>query len=463
MKNYETNKYRRYRLLMVSIFQIVFILVVGVLLIISFSYCEEWQIIGNPGERASAFVTIDSINRRMLMFGGDNMNLFYGSQHNDVWSLTLDSTNTVWKRLYPQGTPPSPRRAGSAIYDIANQRMIIFGGITDSGLTNEVWALNFQGTPTWMQLFPTGIAPSPRCLHSAIYDQQNQRMIIFGGENETNVFNEVWALNLNNLTWQQLQPQGTQPASRLQHTAIYNPNNNQMIIFGGFNSGTFYNDVWTLSLSPGTETWTQLFPSGPPPTRAGQIAGYDPRRNKMIIFSGWYYDAGFYFWEDVWTLDLSSLTWTQLQPTGEMPIGRRHAMGVFDYFNDRLIIYGGFLYWDYYLCDTRALKISSLVNLEPPRYIFIPDFQEQLLINSPTNLPVAINYHLKQTNRIKLKVFNVAGKCIKTIFDGIQTEGPHRIFWDGKDEYGKVVNKGIFYCHFEQNGKILKKKFIIVK
>ena len=48
-------------------------------------------------------------------------------------------------------------------------------------------------------------------------------------------------------TWTQLSTMGGPPAERVQHTAVYDATNNRMTIFGGYTTGTFFNDVWVLS------------------------------------------------------------------------------------------------------------------------------------------------------------------------------------------------------------------------
>src|SRR4051812_20001804 len=55
------------------------------------------------------------------------------------------------------------------------------------------------GIPEWNTLVLAG-----RASHSAVYDSANQRMVIFGGFNGTTAFRDVWAFSLTANTWTQI-------------------------------------------------------------------------------------------------------------------------------------------------------------------------------------------------------------------------------------------------------------------
>src|SRR5713226_4124806 len=99
---------------------------------------------------------------------------------------------------------PTKRISHTAVYDTANNRMIIFGGEAFSGRFsisgfNDVWVLananGLGGTPVWTRLKPSGLAPGTRFGHTAVYDAINNRMMVFGGENLDAVFYVTWVLS----------------------------------------------------------------------------------------------------------------------------------------------------------------------------------------------------------------------------------------------------------------------------
>lgn len=170
---------------------------------------------------------------------------------------------------------------------------------------------------SWRQLSPTGTAPKERHGHSAIYDSQAKRMIVFGGEADDTLQNDVWVLSLGcSLSWSQLSTSGTPPSARDDHAAIYDRAGNRMIVFGGVTTGgTRLNDAWELTLG-GTPTWSRLNDSWPfngdsicP--REGHTGVYNGS-SKLIIFGG--ATNGILYVQDTWELTLSTLQWVGPMP-----------------------------------------------------------------------------------------------------------------------------------------------------
>lgn len=259
-----------------------------------------------PGVRRNQTAVYNSTSDTMIVFGGDAV-ACADQKLNDVWWLnnaTGVNGTPAWNRANPAGGPPIARSDHTAVYDHANNRMIIFGGyaIDQSNLQNDVWVLiNADGTTgaqQWTQLHPMGVPPNAPELATAVYDPASNRMIVFGGWNccQGPYSDQVSILtNANGLggTPQWIQPAiASGPAARAGHKTVYDPASNRMTIFGG-SGAVQYNDVWVLSGANGlssTSQWTQLNASAPPPALGGPTAepaaAYDPTTNRMIIFGG---------------------------------------------------------------------------------------------------------------------------------------------------------------------------------
>ena len=147
------------------------------------------------------------------------------------------------------------RVSHSAVYDAANNRMIVFGGAAADGQFNDVWVLmnanGLGGTPTWSRLSPAGALPTARNGHSAAFDGATGQMLVFGGGGDDGLRNDTWALShANGLgdapTWTRLTAAGTAPPARVAASAIYRPATNRLVIFGGDTNAGSLNDTWTL-------------------------------------------------------------------------------------------------------------------------------------------------------------------------------------------------------------------------
>lgn len=282
------------------------------------------------------------------------------------------SAQSTWTQLSPQGPIPPARYSHAAVYNPTSNRLIVFGGAAGPGgsYTNDVWVManaNGVGTPSWIQLFANGApgSPPPRLQHSAVYDVANNRMIVFGGfAPNLSEYNDVWVLTNADGTggtpaWIQLTPLGSTPA-RCNHGAIYDATSNRMIIFLGDTRGYLFpgfsenaTDVWALANANGlggTPVWSQLSPSGsPPPGRwVNSInSAYDPASNRLILYGGVAGKPNDQFtYGDSWVLtNANGLTgtpaWQQLSPTGTAPIARSGTSGFYDAATNRMVIYGG--------------------------------------------------------------------------------------------------------------------------
>ena len=287
------------------------------------------------------------------------------------------SLASTWIPLTPTGGPPAPRRFHSSVYDSANNRLILFGGClnatcqspTATESTNEVWVLtdaNGIGTPTWIQLDPTGPLPPARFLHAAVYDATNNRMIVWGGDStfvSLPDLTDVWVLtNANGLggtpAWIPLSPTGGPPPGgtfpgRESTSAVYDAATNRMIIFGGASCDpcSGHDDVWVLTNANGVggaPAWLELLPSGGPPSaRYGNSAVFDSTGNRLMISAG--LETGGGLAGDSWVLaNASGLArntgmpatpaWAPL-PDG--PEARYFHAAAYDPVSNRIVVFGG--------------------------------------------------------------------------------------------------------------------------
>lgn len=269
---------------------------------------------GPPSTRAGATVSYDSARNRMILFGG----ALGGDSpcSNETWVLA-NANGTggtpTWTPLAPTGVAPSPRFTHTQIYDPGSNRLTIFSGENCFVvLPADVWVLSnangLGGTPAWTQLSPTGASPAARENATAVYDAANNLMILYGGGAYGSLYSDVWVLSHANgqggtPAWTQLNVTGPGPGARAGHTAEYDAATNTMTVFGGVTAANVeLNDTWVLSHANGlggTPAWTQLGPfSELPAARSGRTA-MDPASGNIMLFGG---DTNGTDWNDTWVL-----------------------------------------------------------------------------------------------------------------------------------------------------------------
>jgi hypothetical protein len=223
---------------------------------------------------------------------------------------------------------------------------------------DDVWILDHAsgvgGTPTWVEVNVAGASPAERSEHVAAYDVAHNRMIIFGGDEAPGTpLNDLWVLahadgNGGTSQWVKLKATGTPPSATGFEAATYDPKSNRLTVFGGSVccSGPAFNDVWVVTNANGlggTPQWTHLSPSGTPPSpRAGAKGMYTSAANVALYFGG----SGT---NDLWRLTgangMTAAGWSQLTPRGVPPPGRggvvANATVVTDSASGRSIFFGG--------------------------------------------------------------------------------------------------------------------------
>lgn len=193
---------------------------------------------------------------------------------------------------------PKKRTDHTTAYDGKRGSIILFGGYSKAPgvhfipvadvVSGETWEFDGSG---WEKLHVEG--PEPRCGHQMVYDEGNGVIVLFGGYNKSDYFNDTWLWEGNSASWSKMDS-GNKPSARYNHAMTYDCVNKKVLLFGGKTlSDVPLNDLWEWNGSD----WKLLVENAPPKPRFGHGFVYDEKRNKTILFGG--YD-GKEFFQDTW-------------------------------------------------------------------------------------------------------------------------------------------------------------------
>jgi len=197
-----------------------------------------------PSPRIDAPVAYDPVGRRLFMFGG----LDASGDRNDLWAYSIDDQQ--WAEINPSGQAPNPRHGHTVTFDPVRRRVIAIAG-QGAGFFGDAWAFDIQAN-AWTQLSGNSNGPNPRYGHSAIYDSKRDRMVISHGFTSSGRFDDTWALDLKTNSWRDISPSSSRPLRRCLHHAVYAPQNDQMLLYGGCSSGFGpcpQGDLWSFDLA----------------------------------------------------------------------------------------------------------------------------------------------------------------------------------------------------------------------
>jgi hypothetical protein len=67
------------------------------------------------------------------------------------------------------------------------------------------------------------------------------------------------------------------------------------------------------------------------------------------------------------------------------------------------------------------------------------------------------------TGKVELKVYNVQGQLVKTVFEGTKSAGFHTFDWDGTNNSGTSVSSGIYFARCQAGQSVLTRKMLLLK
>eukprot|EP01137_Pigoraptor_chileana_P000858 Opistho-2@37671 len=169
-----------------------------------------------------------------------------------------------------------------------------------SGSGELVWrALEMQGTP-----------PAPRCDHSAVYYPNDGRIYIFGGYNESDgPYDDFFTLDVATKTWTQLNLAGDAPTKR--SGAFQGIVGSRLVIGYGSVGPSFLNDLFYVDLDAQPRVWAKVVITNPddaPSKRAWPTSG--TYKGRLVFFAGLTEDPNDQ--NDMYLLNVTSWTWEKL-------------------------------------------------------------------------------------------------------------------------------------------------------
>jgi len=83
-----------------------------------------------------------------------------------------------------------------------------------------------------------------------------------------------------------------------------------------------------------------------------------------------------------------------------------------------------------------------------------PELSSRLSISpNPFRELAVISYTLDKAAATELKVYNLKGQLVRTLFQGTQSKGEQHLAWEGCDDNGRPVASGIYFLQMSIEGK----------
>eukprot|EP01062_Namystynia_karyoxenos_P080970 TRINITY_DN8817_c0_g1_i4.p1 TRINITY_DN8817_c0_g1~~TRINITY_DN8817_c0_g1_i4.p1 ORF type:complete len:901 (+),score=209.67 TRINITY_DN8817_c0_g1_i4:88-2790(+) len=221
------------------------------------------------------------------------------------WSRLPDDPLDPWGAYVLQHSVTEP---------VHGRYLLFFGGNAETGLSNDVciydagldnWlppgaplgAADLGGSADGSGGGPAdGMAPQPRCGHTACFDEQRYTMVIFGGRtSRSTCVSEVYMHCLRSRRWALCPVVGHKPRGRHSHSAILHRKKEWIIAGGctqhsrmpGSGERELLGDCWLLSLA--ALTWRQIRVDAAVPRRCAAVCFLvtDPPPVSLLLLGGY--------------------------------------------------------------------------------------------------------------------------------------------------------------------------------
>ncbi|RIA89136.1 hypothetical protein C1645_876913 [Glomus cerebriforme] len=266
-------------------------------------------------------------NKLYILGGSDSNDQFVGKTffYLDV-SVPFDTQKLLWQDLSNVDLVPPHALATSVKGGVNNDTLFLYGGMSPDNTMALVYTFDSRAI-LWDHPNMPKIVGSKFELTGV---NNNGKMYLWGGANDTTYFNDMLILDTINLSWGKGSLDNA-PTPRCDYGATLLPNNN-IIYIGGSNFSVVY-DPDTLNVSQGSalalnevylydtinDNWSIKVTSGKIPSNRAAfstVLGLDGQR--IIIFGGYFKNPG-YLDTTLYVLDLTNFNWYIPKISGKIP------------------------------------------------------------------------------------------------------------------------------------------------
>jgi N-acetylneuraminic acid mutarotase len=139
----------------------------------------------------------DGVNDRLMFWGST----YLPAKYTILSNASGTSGTPAWNVMTLPTSPTTAALGQTAIYNSSNNKAVFFGGGIGGGASNDTWGVananGLTGTPTWANIDideEVEDVPAARFGHTAVFDSANDRMIVYGGTTGDGAFTDVWVL-----------------------------------------------------------------------------------------------------------------------------------------------------------------------------------------------------------------------------------------------------------------------------
>lgn len=114
----------------------------------------------------------------------------------------------------------------------------------------------------------------------------------------------------------------------------------------------------------------------------------------------------------------------------------------------------------------RCFVDSGMVGIANTDPSLIEDFRLLQNYPNPFNPTTSIAFTIPAKmagEKVTLKVYDLLGREVTTLFDGVATPGVHQVMWNGKNASGNLVTSGIYFYTIKAGSVVQTRKMVLMR
>jgi hypothetical protein len=112
-------------------------------------------------------------------------------------------------------------------------------------------------------------------------------------------------------------------------------------------------------------------------------------------------------------------------------------------------------------CTTLVVAEPLIVGIPSETVLSVADIIG--VVPNPFNPRTTITYSLRETGSVRLSIYDVQGRLIKTLVNDEQEAGEHQAIWNGRDGNGVKAGSGVYFVKLISAGQSQTRKIVMLK
>ena len=124
-----------------------------------------------------------------------------------------------------------------------------------------------------------------------------------------------------------------------------------------------------------------------------------------------------------------------------------------------------YIYEDFRIEPRRDADIDlvNVIGVDPGTPAAPAVFALEQNFPNPFNPVTTVMFSLPEKGEAMLAVYDVSGRLVKTLYEGVLDQGKHKATWDGRNNAGRAVSSGVYFCKLITKNNVAEAKMVILK